>query len=85
VREWLGALMDYDDSKHADLVRTLISYLEHGGSYDDTAKAMHIHRSTQRYRLARVRELTGRDVRDIDTRFNLHAATRAWRFLNPEG
>jgi DNA-binding PucR family transcriptional regulator len=60
-------------------------YLEHGGSYDDTAKAMHIHRSTLRYRLARVRELTGRDVRDIDTRFNLDAATRAWRFLNPEG
>jgi hypothetical protein len=23
------------------------------------------------------------DIRDVDNRFNLHAATRAWRFLNP--
>ena len=43
----------------------------------------HIHRSTLRYRLARVAELTGHDLRKVDTRFNLHAATRAWRFLNP--
>ncbi|MDT5097863.1 MAG: hypothetical protein QOC76_1774, partial [Mycobacterium sp.] len=23
------------------------------------------------------------DLSVVDTRFNLHAATRAWRFLNP--
>ncbi len=47
--------------------------------------ALHIHRSTLRYRLARIAELTGHDLRNVDTRFNLHAATRAWRFLNPDG
>ncbi|WP_369803893.1 helix-turn-helix domain-containing protein [Mycobacterium sp. 1274761.0] len=44
----------------------------------------HIHRSTLRYRLARISELTGYDLRNVNTRFNLHAATRAWRFLYPE-
>ncbi|BBX02020.1 hypothetical protein MMOR_29560 [Mycolicibacterium moriokaense] len=85
VREWLGALLDYDSSKKSEMVLTLSEYLECGGNYDESAAALHIHRSTLRYRLARIAELTGYDLRDVDTRFNLHAATRAWRFLNPAG
>ena len=85
VREWLGPLLDYDDSKNSELVMTLSDYLECGGNYDESAAALHIHRSTLRYRLARIAELTGHDLRKVDTRFNLHAATRAWRFLNPDG
>lgn len=85
VREWLGTLLDYDDSKNSELVMTLSDYLECGGNYDESAAALHIHRSTLRYRLARIAELTGHDLRNVDTRFNLHAATRAWRFLNPDG
>ena len=85
VREWLGTLLDYDSGKNSDLVMTLSDYLECGGSYDESAAALHIHRSTLRYRLARIAELTGHDLRNVDTRFNLHAATRAWRFLNPDG
>lgn len=82
VREWLGALLDYDKRKNSELVLTLSDYLECGGNYDDAAAALHIHRSTLRYRLARIAELTGHDLRKVDTRFNLHAATRAWRFLS---
>jgi DNA-binding PucR family transcriptional regulator len=85
VREWLGALLDYDESKNSEMVLTLSEYLECGGNYDESSAALHIHRSTLRYRLARIAELTGYDLRDVDTRFNLHAATRAWRFLNPPG
>ncbi|MFC9433794.1 PucR family transcriptional regulator [Nocardia sp. NPDC057030] len=81
VREWLGTLLDYDDNRHSDLVYTLAQYLECGGNYDDSAAVLHIHRSTLRYRLGRIRELTGFDLRDINIRFNLQAATRAWQFL----
>ncbi|ORV18057.1 PucR family transcriptional regulator [Mycobacterium celatum] len=83
VHEWLGALLEYDENKNSDFVATLSEYLERGGNYDETAAALHIHRSTLRYRLARIGEVTGYDLRDVDTRFNLHAATRAWRFLRP--
>ena len=85
VREWLGTLLDYDESKNSDLVLTLSAYLESGGHYVETADALHIHRSTLRYRLTRITTLTGRDLHNVDTRFNLHAATRTWRFLNSEG
>ena len=85
VREWLGTLLDYDESRNSKLVLTLSDYLECGGHYDESAAALHIHRSTLRYRLARIAQLTGHDLRKVDTRFNLQAATRAWRFLNPDG
>lgn len=81
VRQWLGALIDYDAARNSDLVHTLSHYVECGGNYDESAAALHIHRSTLRYRLGRIADLTGFDLRDVDTRFNLHAATRAWRFL----
>jgi DNA-binding PucR family transcriptional regulator len=81
VREWLGPLLDYDATSKSDLVTTLWHYLECGGNYDDTARALLIHRSTLRYRLRRIRELSGHDLGAVDTRFNLHVATRAWQIL----
>jgi hypothetical protein len=54
-------------------------------SYDESAGALNIHRNTLRYRLARIAQLTSYDIRDVDTRFNLHAATRSWRFLKRTG
>jgi sugar diacid utilization regulator len=76
VQEWLGALLDYDRTKGAELVKTLAHYLDCGGNYDLTAKSLQIHRSTLRYRLARIRDITDRDLQDVDTRLNLHLATR---------
>ena len=39
-------------------VKTLTAYLEHSGAAVATARALFLHRSTLRYRLARIRELT---------------------------
>jgi DNA-binding PucR family transcriptional regulator len=84
VREWLGVLIYYDANKNSALLQTLSEYLESGVSSDESAAALHIHRSTLRYRLGRIGELTGHDLRNVDTRFTLHAPTRTWRFLNPD-
>jgi sugar diacid utilization regulator len=78
VRKWLGALADYDERKHTQLLRTLTQYLQHGGSYEPTSRALSVHRSTLKYRLQRIRELTGLDLGDPETHFNLQLATRAW-------
>jgi DNA-binding PucR family transcriptional regulator len=40
-----------------------------------------LHRSTLRYRLQRLREVSGHDLTDPDARFNLQLATRAWATL----
>ncbi|MEN3356053.1 MAG: hypothetical protein V7637_35 [Mycobacteriales bacterium] len=81
VREGLGALLDYDAEKRTDLVATLTEYLGHGGNYDATAKALAVHRSTLKYRLQRIREISGHDLTDPETLFNLQLATRARQTL----
>lgn len=81
VREWLGALLDYDAGKGSELVTTLTRYLECGRSYEATTAALAIHRSTLKYRLRRIKEISGHDLADPDTYFNLQLASRAWNTL----
>ncbi len=41
-----------------------------------------MHRNTLKYRLHRIREISGHDLSDPETCFNLQLATRAWSTLN---
>ena len=50
--------------------------------YDATAAELSVHKSTLKYRLQRIRELTGLDLNDPDVHFNLQLATRAWGTLH---
>lgn len=77
VDEWLGPLITHDRQHHSDLVRTLAVYLDSGGNYDRASSALIIHRSTLRYRLSRIRQVSGRDINDPESRLNLHIAIRA--------
>jgi DNA-binding PucR family transcriptional regulator len=81
VGEWLARLIDYDSAHGTQLVLTLSEYLECGGNYDASAKALSVHRSTLKYRLNRIRQVSGYDLSLPDNQFNLQLATRAWRTL----
>ncbi|MEU6256126.1 helix-turn-helix domain-containing protein [Streptomyces sp. NPDC047043] len=81
VREWLGQLIDYDAEHDTELVETLSRYFDCGGNYDDAAAALTVHRSTLRYRLQRIREISDRDLAEVDTRLNLQVATRVWKII----
>jgi sugar diacid utilization regulator len=77
----LEALLDYDTVNRSEFVATLSEYLEAGGRHHIAAKALNVHRSTLKYRMQRIREITGCDLSDSDTRFNLQLSTRAWQTL----
>ncbi|MDQ1381154.1 MAG: hypothetical protein QOJ71_1873 [Actinomycetota bacterium] len=79
---WLGALREYDEAHGAALLETLSQYLEQGGNYEATAHALSTHRNTVKYRLQRIRAISGLDLADADTRFNLQLATRALQTMN---
>jgi len=81
MREMLGPLIEYDRKRNADMVNTLARYLESGCNYDLTAEALHIHRSTFKYRLQRIRELVGHDLTSGEVRFQLQFATKIWQTL----
>ena len=85
VRRWIGPLLAYDESRNAELVRTLTHYLDRGGNYEATAAALIVHRNTLKYRLQRIRQITGHDLSDPEVCFNLQLATRAWQTLTALG
>ena len=55
----LGAVRDYDRRHGSQLEMTIVAYVDTGGSILSTARKLHIHASTLKYRLKRVGELTG--------------------------
>ncbi|MFF8864006.1 PucR family transcriptional regulator [Streptomyces sp. NPDC015139] len=81
VQEWLGQLIDYDSRHHATMVETLSRYFDCGGNYDETADYLTIHRSTLRYRLQRIRDISGHDLANVEDRLNLQVATRVWKIV----
>lgn len=82
VAEQLGVLLEHDAERGSQLVETLHHYLETGGSPAATAKALFVHASTVKYRLARIREVGNYDLSKPATRFSLQLATQAWIVLS---
>ena len=86
--ETVAPLVAYDDQYETELVRTLESFLEADGNVAGTAAKLFTHRHTVRYRLERVRELTGLDVGSTDGRERLGLGLKAMRVLGialPQG
>jgi DNA-binding PucR family transcriptional regulator len=79
--ETLGPLLGPDERGSADLLRTLEAYLACGGSPQETAQRLHTHRNTVLYRLQRIGDLLGTDVRSPETQFTLWLALRAAEVL----
>ncbi len=75
----LRPLVEHDARRHTDLVRTLELFLESGGAYRPTAAELHVHVNTLRLRLARIEQLTGRSLGDMETRVDFFIALRARR------
>src|SRR5215218_95490 len=69
--ETVAPLVAYDEQYETELVKTLESFLEADGNVAGTASVLYTHRHTIRYRLERVRDLTGLDVSSTDGRERL--------------
>jgi len=76
----LGPLIEHDRARNAGLVETLKAYLE-AGEQQAAAKQLGIHPNTLRYRLDRVREISGAELEDPETRLNLSVAVRVQGLL----
>jgi sugar diacid utilization regulator len=74
-----GPLSMLDDPLRsgADLRRTLVTWLEHGGDVRAAAHRLHLHPNTLRYRLRRAAEITGLDLEDPLQRLVAHVALTA--------
>lgn len=64
---------------HRPLVETLETYLDLAGSVGATARALRLHRTSLYYRLQRVEELAGTDLKNGDERLTLHLSLKLAR------
>jgi sugar diacid utilization regulator len=79
--ETIEPLVAYDDQYETDLVVTVEAFLDADGNVAGTAQRLFTHRHTIRYRLERVRELSGLDVGSTDGREKLSLGLKAMRVL----
>jgi len=73
-----GALhrLRQEEGQDGPLAATLAAYLAAAGATDTAAEALHIHPNTMRYRLRRIREVSGLDFADADAMLLAHLQLR---------
>ena len=79
--ETIAPIVAYDEQYETELVLTLETFLDADGNVAGTAQRLFTHRHTVRYRLERVRDLTGHDVGSTDGREKLGLGLKAMRVL----
>jgi purine catabolism regulator len=80
-QDTLGPLVEHDERKQSDLIRTLNGFFRANGNLAQAAKDLDVHRNTLVYRLDRISELTDLDMNDSDNRLILHLALKLQRVL----
>jgi sugar diacid utilization regulator len=73
----LGPLRANDEQNGTELERTLRVFLGNDGHWSTTAGDLYVHVNTLRNRVARIGELTGRDVTKLQDRVDLFLALEA--------
>jgi sugar diacid utilization regulator len=76
VGKTVGAIKAYDKKNRTMLLETASKFIDQNCRYEPTAKALAIHVSTLRYRIARLKELFSVDLDDAESRLTLALAIR---------
>lgn len=77
AREIYGQLRDAG----ADLLETLVAYLDNSGSVEATARALFVHPNTVRYRLRRIAEVSGYHPADARSAYVLRLSVTLGRLM----
>ena len=72
----ISVLENYDAKNHTDLLLTLKAYLQQNCSQNRTAEVLHVHLNSLKYRLRRIVELTGLNLRDSEELLYLQLSMR---------
>ncbi len=79
--ETVAPLAAYDEQYETELVATVEAFLDNDGNVTPTAETMFTHRHTIRYRLERVKELSGHDMSSTEGREKLSLGLKSMRVL----
>jgi purine catabolism regulator len=76
ARAMFKPLHDYDLAHRTELLSTLQLYFQHGGNKQSAARAAFLHINTLTYRLRKVQEMLGVDLRNPDDLLSLQFAMK---------
>ncbi|MGI6142537.1 MAG: PucR family transcriptional regulator [bacterium] len=68
----VGILVEFDAQQDSHLVPTLEALVANNGQMQKAAESFNIHYNTLKYRLQKIKELTGLDWHEAEGRLNLH-------------
>lgn len=77
----LKPLVDYDNKKSTELIRTLEFYFKNNGNLTRISKDLFTHYNTVLYRITRINEITGMNLEDPHNRLNLEIALKIKELL----
>jgi purine catabolism regulator len=80
----MASLAEYDRKHGSGLIATLETYVSRNFCLNDTASDLFLHPKTVKYRLQKIGELCGVDLRRAEDLMNLQVALRLYRVLAPE-
>ncbi|SFI78560.1 XylR N-terminal domain-containing protein [Thermoflavimicrobium dichotomicum] len=81
-KKTIGKLIEYDQEQQANFLLTLKTYLDLNGNLYKTAQKLHLSISGLRYRLNRIEELCGIDLKDSAILFKFQLAVQIYFTLN---
>jgi DNA-binding PucR family transcriptional regulator len=73
----LGSIIAYDH----ELLDTLEVFIEDGCNLSKTSERLFVHRNTLRYRINKIEEISGKNLRNIDDIFSFSMALKIGKFL----
>ncbi len=79
VDQMLGPLIEYDDRRKGELIKTLEAYFKADGSVKLAGELLFAHPHTVTYRMKQIEKLTGWSLRDAEDKLRLQLALRAAR------
>lgn len=79
--EILGDLIDHDTKYESNLLTTLKVFLENESIIQTTAKKLHIHYNTLRYRLNKIQQISGLDFSNSEQLLNARLALTALKLI----
>lgn len=70
-------LIEYDKINNSELIKTLKAYFECDGNMKKISEKMYMHYNTIIYRVQQIKDITGLDIENGDSRLNLEIALKA--------
>jgi PucR family transcriptional regulator, purine catabolism regulatory protein len=78
ISSTIGKLIEHDQHRSSDLIKTLSIYIQNLGNTSQTARDLYIHRQSLLYRIQKIESLTGLSLDHPDDFLTLNLSLKFW-------